>query len=24
VYQTKGEFSDGEKFNDSGMINLIR
>ena len=24
VYHTKGEFSDGEKFNDSGMINLIR
>ena len=24
VYQTKGEFSDAEKFNDSGMINLIR
>jgi gliding motility-associated-like protein len=24
LYQTKGEFSDGEKFNDSGVINLIR
>ncbi|MEA3447847.1 MAG: PKD domain-containing protein, partial [Bacteroidota bacterium] len=24
VYHTKGEFSDGEKFNESGIINLIR
>ncbi|MFO7789862.1 MAG: PKD domain-containing protein [Bacteroidales bacterium] len=24
MYHTKGEFSDGEKFNESGMVNLIR